>query len=200
MTFARPTCAEPDRAMPLWLPRLFIAAVLLFALAGPARAEHVANVRIDRSDTVYAVNPDQTYTETVTHRPHPADHPRHPVARPLGDVVLPRSADAGGAGGLGRPARRHARAGRAGEPLHPPLGGQPGRARLHRQPDHHRRLPAASPGQPHPCQIPPGADHPADAGLQRLVGGRAGRTRRWRTGMEIDLPADLGCNGAAAAR
>ena len=36
------------------------------ALAGPARAEPVAHVRIDRSDVVYAVNADQTYTETVT--------------------------------------------------------------------------------------------------------------------------------------
>jgi transglutaminase-like putative cysteine protease len=46
-----------------WLPRLFL---LVCALAGPARAEPVAHVRIDRSNVVYAVNPDQTYTETVT--------------------------------------------------------------------------------------------------------------------------------------
>ena len=46
-----------------WLPRLFL---LVCALAGPARAEPVAHVRIDRSDVVYTVNPDQTYTETVT--------------------------------------------------------------------------------------------------------------------------------------
>ena len=46
-----------------WLPRLLI---LLLVAATPARAEHVVNVRTDRSDIVYAVNPDQTYTETVT--------------------------------------------------------------------------------------------------------------------------------------
>ena len=39
---------------------------MLLVLAGPAHAGHVANVRTDRSDIVYAVNPDQTYTETVT--------------------------------------------------------------------------------------------------------------------------------------
>jgi transglutaminase-like putative cysteine protease len=49
--------------MNLWLPRLFI---LVLALTGPAHAEHIANVRLDRSDVVYAVNPDQTYSETVT--------------------------------------------------------------------------------------------------------------------------------------
>ncbi len=49
--------------MRLWLPRLLI---LLLAMAAPAHAEHVVNVRTDRSDIVYAVNPDQTYTETVT--------------------------------------------------------------------------------------------------------------------------------------
>ena len=45
--------------------------ILLLALAGTARAEpatggHVAHVRIDRSDIVYTVNPDRTYTESVT--------------------------------------------------------------------------------------------------------------------------------------
>jgi transglutaminase-like putative cysteine protease len=49
--------------MSIWLPRLLI---LLLAVAGPARAEHVAHVRIDRSEIVYTVNPDQTYTETST--------------------------------------------------------------------------------------------------------------------------------------
>ena len=46
-----------------WLPRLLI---LLLAAAGPARAEHVAHVRIDLSDVTYTVNADETYTETAT--------------------------------------------------------------------------------------------------------------------------------------
>ena len=49
--------------MRLSISRLLI---LLLALAGPALAEPVAHIRIDRSDVVYAVNADQTYTETVT--------------------------------------------------------------------------------------------------------------------------------------
>jgi len=49
--------------MSRWLPRLFL---LVCALAGPARAEPVAHVRIDLSNVAYTVNPDQTYTETVT--------------------------------------------------------------------------------------------------------------------------------------
>jgi hypothetical protein len=49
--------------MSRWLLRIVL---LVCALAGPARAESVAHVRIDRSDVVYTVNPDQTYTETVT--------------------------------------------------------------------------------------------------------------------------------------
>ena len=47
-------------------PSIVRLLILLFALAGPARAEHVAHIRIDLSDVVYTVNPDQTYTETVT--------------------------------------------------------------------------------------------------------------------------------------
>ena len=49
--------------MRFWLIRLLFVA---FALAGPARAEPVAHARIDRSDIVYAVNPDETYSETTT--------------------------------------------------------------------------------------------------------------------------------------
>ena len=49
--------------MRFWVLRLLF---VLLVVAGPARAEHVVNVRTDRSDIVYAVNPDQTYTETVT--------------------------------------------------------------------------------------------------------------------------------------
>jgi transglutaminase-like putative cysteine protease len=46
-----------------WLPGLLL---FVLVLAGPAHAEHVANVRVDRSDVVYAVNADQSYSETVT--------------------------------------------------------------------------------------------------------------------------------------
>ena len=46
-----------------WLARLVI---LLLAVAAPARVAHVAHLRIDRSDIVFTVNPDQTYTETET--------------------------------------------------------------------------------------------------------------------------------------
>ena len=49
--------------MRLRLPWLLF---VLFLLAGPARAEQVVNARTDRSDIIFAVNPDQTYTETVT--------------------------------------------------------------------------------------------------------------------------------------
>ena len=51
--------------MRLLLTRLFIL-LLGLVVAGPVRAEPVANVRIDRSDVAYVVNPDQTYSETVT--------------------------------------------------------------------------------------------------------------------------------------
>jgi transglutaminase-like putative cysteine protease len=49
--------------MRLWLPGLFL---LVFALAGPAHAEPVAHVRVDRANVIDTVNQDQTYTETVT--------------------------------------------------------------------------------------------------------------------------------------
>jgi transglutaminase-like putative cysteine protease len=46
--------------------RLPCLVFVLLALAGPARAEPVAHVRIDHSDVLYVVNPDQTFAETAT--------------------------------------------------------------------------------------------------------------------------------------
>ena len=93
-----------------WLAGLF-ALVVVLVVAVPAGAVPAANARLDRSDVVYAVNADQTYSETATidrtllTTRGIQSHDRSAI------TYYPDQQKPGRAGSLGGPARRQPAAG-----------------------------------------------------------------------------------------